>query len=151
MCRFCDRDAQNIRRCEVDPGPGPTEMCYWNGQPAMPKPGKTGQEWVYVRDEALLRKWRRKLQRNKPTSAEGQPRGEVDGVRDVTKQTSHTDPAKQGGGASKRRKKAARRRRAQKRQQVDDDDEGFHVYGELPDGVNDGRYIYYDGGWVNLS
>ncbi|KAL6757356.1 hypothetical protein V8C86DRAFT_3212697 [Haematococcus lacustris] len=61
--RFYDRDvsaALNIRRCAVGPGPRPTELCYWDGRPAMPKPGRPGQEWVYVPDKALLRKWRRK-------------------------------------------------------------------------------------------
>ncbi|KAJ9516392.1 hypothetical protein QJQ45_011062 [Haematococcus lacustris] len=61
--RFYDRDvlgALNIRRCAVGPGPRPTELCYWDGRPALPKPGRPGQEWVYVRDKALLRKWRRK-------------------------------------------------------------------------------------------
>ncbi|KAJ9505683.1 hypothetical protein QJQ45_011686 [Haematococcus lacustris] len=60
--RFCDRDvsaALNIR-CAVGPGPRTTELCYWEGRPAMPKPGQPGQEWVYLRDKALLRKWRRK-------------------------------------------------------------------------------------------
>ncbi|KAJ9519625.1 hypothetical protein QJQ45_013359 [Haematococcus lacustris] len=60
--RFYDRDvsaALNIRRCAVGPGPRPTELCYWDGRPAMPKPGRPGQEWVYLRDKALLRKWRR--------------------------------------------------------------------------------------------
>ncbi|KAJ9526702.1 hypothetical protein QJQ45_017535 [Haematococcus lacustris] len=55
---FYDRDvsaALNIRRCAVGPGPRPTELCYWDGRPAMPKPGRTGQEWVYLRDKALLR------------------------------------------------------------------------------------------------
>ncbi|KAJ9509449.1 hypothetical protein QJQ45_009256 [Haematococcus lacustris] len=66
MCRFYDRDvsaALNIRRCAVGPGPRPTELCYWDGRPAMPKPGRPGQEWVYLRDKALLRKWRRKWRR----------------------------------------------------------------------------------------
>ncbi|KAJ9530975.1 hypothetical protein QJQ45_028881 [Haematococcus lacustris] len=56
--RFYDRDvsaALNIRRCAVGPGPRPTELCYWDGRPAMPKPGRPGQEWVYVPDKALLR------------------------------------------------------------------------------------------------
>ncbi|KAJ9527641.1 hypothetical protein QJQ45_025919, partial [Haematococcus lacustris] len=64
--RFYDRDvsaALNIRRCAVGPGPRPTELCYWDGRPAMPKPGRPGQEWVYLRDKALLRKWRRKWRR----------------------------------------------------------------------------------------
>ncbi|KAJ9508643.1 hypothetical protein QJQ45_027927 [Haematococcus lacustris] len=46
--------ALNIRRCAVGPGPRPTELCYWDGRPAMPKPGRPGQEWVYLRDKALL-------------------------------------------------------------------------------------------------
>ncbi|KAJ9522558.1 hypothetical protein QJQ45_008402 [Haematococcus lacustris] len=53
----------NIRRCAVGPGPRPTELCYWAGRPAMPKRGRPGQEWVYLPDKALLRKWRRKCQR----------------------------------------------------------------------------------------
>ncbi|KAJ9527824.1 hypothetical protein QJQ45_000385 [Haematococcus lacustris] len=64
--RFYDRDvsaALNIRRCAVGPGPRPTELCYWAGRPAMPKPGQPGQEWVYLRDKALLRKWQRKWRR----------------------------------------------------------------------------------------
>ncbi|KAJ9525866.1 hypothetical protein QJQ45_009262 [Haematococcus lacustris] len=64
--KFYDRDvsaALNIRRCAVGPGPRPTELCYWDGRPAMPKPGRPGQEWVYLRDKALLRKWRRKWRR----------------------------------------------------------------------------------------
>ncbi|KAJ9506910.1 hypothetical protein QJQ45_002476 [Haematococcus lacustris] len=63
---FYDRDvsaALNIRRCEVGPGPRPTELCYWTNRPAMPKPGQPGQDWVEIADKALLRKWRRKLQR----------------------------------------------------------------------------------------
>ncbi|KAJ9506372.1 hypothetical protein QJQ45_019521 [Haematococcus lacustris] len=47
--RFYDRDvsaALNIRRCAVGPCPRPTELCYWDGRPAMPKPGRPGQEWV---------------------------------------------------------------------------------------------------------
>ncbi|KAJ9518143.1 hypothetical protein QJQ45_010111 [Haematococcus lacustris] len=54
---FYDRDvsaALNIRRCAVGQGPRPTELCYWDGRPAMPKPGRPGQEWVYLRDKALL-------------------------------------------------------------------------------------------------
>ncbi|KAJ9513741.1 hypothetical protein QJQ45_015505, partial [Haematococcus lacustris] len=63
---FYDRDvsaALNIRRCAVGPGPRPIELCYWDGRPAMPKRGQPGQEWVYLRDKALLRKWRRKWRR----------------------------------------------------------------------------------------
>ncbi|KAJ9517979.1 hypothetical protein QJQ45_004350 [Haematococcus lacustris] len=55
--RFYDRDvsaALNIRRCAVGPRPRPTELCYWEGSLAMPKPGQPGQEWVYLRDKALL-------------------------------------------------------------------------------------------------
>ncbi|GFH20671.1 hypothetical protein HaLaN_17830, partial [Haematococcus lacustris] len=66
IIRFYDGDvsaALNIRRCAVGPGPCPTELCCWNGRPTMPKLGNTGQEWVYVRDKALLRKWRCKLLR----------------------------------------------------------------------------------------
>ncbi|KAJ9508277.1 hypothetical protein QJQ45_011782 [Haematococcus lacustris] len=60
---FYDRDvsaALNIRRCAVGPGPRPTELCYWDGRPAMPKRGRPGQEWAYLPDKALLHKWRRK-------------------------------------------------------------------------------------------
>ncbi|KAJ9522559.1 hypothetical protein QJQ45_008403 [Haematococcus lacustris] len=46
----------NKRRCAVGPGPRPTELCYWEGRPAMPKRGRPGQEWVYLPDKALLRK-----------------------------------------------------------------------------------------------
>ncbi|KAJ9530838.1 hypothetical protein QJQ45_028716 [Haematococcus lacustris] len=46
----------------VGPGPRPTELCYWEGYPARPKPGQPGQECVEIPDKALLRKWRRKLQ-----------------------------------------------------------------------------------------
>ncbi|KAJ9508778.1 hypothetical protein QJQ45_028085 [Haematococcus lacustris] len=63
VASFYDRDvsaALNIRRCAVGPGPRPTELCYWDGRPAMPKRGRPGQEWVYLPDKALLRKWRRK-------------------------------------------------------------------------------------------
>ncbi|KAJ9508050.1 hypothetical protein QJQ45_021382 [Haematococcus lacustris] len=65
IIRFYDRDvtaALNIRRCAVGPGPRPTELCSWEGRPAMPKPGQPGQEWVEVLDKAMLRKWWRKLQ-----------------------------------------------------------------------------------------
>ncbi|KAJ9522601.1 hypothetical protein QJQ45_019658 [Haematococcus lacustris] len=65
--RFYDRDVSavlNIRRCAVGPGPRPNELCYWDGRPAMPKRGRPGQEWVYLPDKALLRKWRRKGQRH---------------------------------------------------------------------------------------
>ncbi|KAJ9514161.1 hypothetical protein QJQ45_002259 [Haematococcus lacustris] len=53
--RFYDRDvsaALNIRGCSVGPSPRPTELCYWDGRPALPKPGRPGQEWVYLRDPA---------------------------------------------------------------------------------------------------
>ncbi|KAJ9527921.1 hypothetical protein QJQ45_005650 [Haematococcus lacustris] len=61
--QFYDRDvsaALNIRRCAAGPGPRPTELCRRDGRPAMPKRGQPGQEWVYLPDKALLRKWRRK-------------------------------------------------------------------------------------------
>ncbi|KAJ9507055.1 hypothetical protein QJQ45_004653 [Haematococcus lacustris] len=73
---FYDGDvsaALNIRRCAVGPGPCPTELCCWNGRPTMPKLGNTGQEWVYVRDKALLRKWRCKLLRSPATARQSQP------------------------------------------------------------------------------
>ncbi|KAJ9508429.1 hypothetical protein QJQ45_011963 [Haematococcus lacustris] len=53
---FYDRDvsaALYIRRCAVGPGPRPTELCYWDGRPAMPKRGRPGQECVYLPDKAL--------------------------------------------------------------------------------------------------
>ncbi|KAJ9511414.1 hypothetical protein QJQ45_029923 [Haematococcus lacustris] len=56
--RFYDRDvsaALNIRRCAFGLGPRPTELCYWEGRQTMPKLGQPGQEWVYLRDKALLR------------------------------------------------------------------------------------------------
>ncbi|GFH17012.1 hypothetical protein HaLaN_13545 [Haematococcus lacustris] len=46
ITRFYDRDvsaALNIRRCAVGPGPRPTELCRWDGRPAMPKPGQQGR------------------------------------------------------------------------------------------------------------
>ncbi|KAJ9533567.1 hypothetical protein QJQ45_026632, partial [Haematococcus lacustris] len=52
--RFYDWDvsaALNIRRCAVCPGPRPTELCRWEGRSAMPKPGRPGQEWVYLPDK----------------------------------------------------------------------------------------------------
>ncbi|KAJ9514798.1 hypothetical protein QJQ45_028478 [Haematococcus lacustris] len=55
--RFYDRDvsaALNIRRCAVGPGPRPTELCYWDGRPAMPKLGRPGQEWQVMDRTALL-------------------------------------------------------------------------------------------------
>ncbi|KAJ9518422.1 hypothetical protein QJQ45_018444, partial [Haematococcus lacustris] len=54
---FYDRDvsaALNIRRCAVCPGPRPTELCYWAGRPAMPKPGRPGQEWVYLPSASMV-------------------------------------------------------------------------------------------------
>ncbi|KAJ9526617.1 hypothetical protein QJQ45_017626 [Haematococcus lacustris] len=54
--RFYDRDvsaALNIRRCAVGPGPRPTELCYWDGRPAMPKQGRPGQEWQMLRHQQL--------------------------------------------------------------------------------------------------
>ncbi|KAJ9528766.1 hypothetical protein QJQ45_000032 [Haematococcus lacustris] len=42
---FYDRDVSatlNIRRCAFGPGPRPTELCYWAGRPAMPKPARPG-------------------------------------------------------------------------------------------------------------
>ncbi|KAJ9515503.1 hypothetical protein QJQ45_016499, partial [Haematococcus lacustris] len=42
--------SNNISR----PSPRPTELCYWEGRPALPKPGQPGQEWVYLPNKALL-------------------------------------------------------------------------------------------------
>ncbi|GFH09609.1 hypothetical protein HaLaN_04785 [Haematococcus lacustris] len=63
--RFYDRDvsaALNIRRIAAGPG-RPRELSSWVGRPAMPNPGRPGQEWVCVRDRGLLRKWQRRHQR----------------------------------------------------------------------------------------
>ncbi|KAJ9509091.1 hypothetical protein QJQ45_001584 [Haematococcus lacustris] len=63
--RFYDRDvsaALNIRRIAAGPG-RPRELSSWLGRPAMPNPGRPGQEWVPVRDKGLLRKWQRRHQR----------------------------------------------------------------------------------------
>ncbi|KAJ9529734.1 hypothetical protein QJQ45_014507 [Haematococcus lacustris] len=65
--RFYDRDvsaALNIRRIAAGPG-RPRELSSWLGRPAMPNPGRPGQEWVQVRDKGLLRKWQRRHQRQR--------------------------------------------------------------------------------------
>ncbi|KAJ9532139.1 hypothetical protein QJQ45_003857 [Haematococcus lacustris] len=65
--RFYDRDvsaALNIRRIAAGPG-RPRELSSWVGRPAMPNPGKPGQEWVCVRDRGLLRKRQRRHQRQR--------------------------------------------------------------------------------------
>ncbi|KAJ9508648.1 hypothetical protein QJQ45_027933, partial [Haematococcus lacustris] len=65
--RFYDRDvsaALNIRRIAAGPG-RPRELSSWLGRPAMPSPGRPGQEWVCVRDRGLLRKWQRRHQRQR--------------------------------------------------------------------------------------
>ncbi|KAJ9522836.1 hypothetical protein QJQ45_023618, partial [Haematococcus lacustris] len=65
--RFYDRDvsaALNIRRIAAGPG-RPRELSSWWGRPAMPNPGRPGQEWVCVRDRGLLRKWQRRHQRQR--------------------------------------------------------------------------------------
>ncbi|KAJ9513411.1 hypothetical protein QJQ45_005963 [Haematococcus lacustris] len=65
--RFYDRDvsaALNIRRIAAGPG-RPRELSSWLGRPAMPNPGRPGQEWVKVRDKGLLRKWQRRHQRQR--------------------------------------------------------------------------------------
>ncbi|KAJ9519155.1 hypothetical protein QJQ45_007719 [Haematococcus lacustris] len=65
--RFYDRDvsaALNIRRIAAGPG-RPRELSSWLGRPAMPNPGRPGQEWVLVRDKGLLRKWQRRHQRQR--------------------------------------------------------------------------------------
>ncbi|KAJ9522416.1 hypothetical protein QJQ45_008282 [Haematococcus lacustris] len=65
--RFYDRDvsaALNI--CRIAAGPGrPRELSSWLGRPAMPNPGRPGQEWVCVRDRGLLRKRQRRHQRQR--------------------------------------------------------------------------------------
>ncbi|KAJ9523908.1 hypothetical protein QJQ45_022338 [Haematococcus lacustris] len=65
--RFYNRDvsaALNIRRIAAGPG-RPRELSSWVGRPAMPNPGRPGQEWVHVRDKGLLRKWQRRHQRQR--------------------------------------------------------------------------------------
>ncbi|KAJ9506911.1 hypothetical protein QJQ45_002474 [Haematococcus lacustris] len=65
--RFYDRDvsaALNIARIAAGPG-RPRELSSWRGRPAMPNPGRPGQEWVQVRDRGLLRKWQRRHQRQR--------------------------------------------------------------------------------------
>ncbi|KAJ9519764.1 hypothetical protein QJQ45_013469 [Haematococcus lacustris] len=65
--RFYDRDvsaALNIRRIAAGPC-RPRELSSWLGRPAMPNPGRPGQEWVCVRDRGLLRKWQRRHQRQR--------------------------------------------------------------------------------------
>ncbi|KAJ9520044.1 hypothetical protein QJQ45_029982 [Haematococcus lacustris] len=65
--RFYDRDvsaALNIARIAAGPG-RPRELSSWLGRPAMPNPGRPGQEWVQVRDRGLLRKWQRRHQRQR--------------------------------------------------------------------------------------
>ncbi|GFH08762.1 uncharacterized protein HaLaN_03780 [Haematococcus lacustris] len=65
--RFYDRDvsaALNIARIAAGPG-RPRELSSWLGRPAMPNPGRVGQEWVQVRDRGLLRKWQRRHQRQR--------------------------------------------------------------------------------------
>ncbi|KAJ9515773.1 hypothetical protein QJQ45_008671 [Haematococcus lacustris] len=50
VIRFYDRDvsaALNIRRIAAGPG-RPRELSSWLGRPAMPNPGRPGQEWVAV-------------------------------------------------------------------------------------------------------
>ncbi|KAJ9518074.1 hypothetical protein QJQ45_009992 [Haematococcus lacustris] len=65
--RFYDRDvsaALNIARIAAGPG-RPRELSSWPGRPAMPNPGRPGQEWAQVRDRGLLRKWQRRHQRQR--------------------------------------------------------------------------------------
>ncbi|KAJ9514276.1 hypothetical protein QJQ45_012215 [Haematococcus lacustris] len=64
---FYDRDvsaALNIARIAAGPG-RPRELSSWLGRPAMPNPGRPGQEWMQVRDRGLLRKWQRRHQRQR--------------------------------------------------------------------------------------
>ncbi|GFH13428.1 hypothetical protein HaLaN_09313 [Haematococcus lacustris] len=63
--RFYNRDvsaALNIARIAAGPG-RPRELSSWLGRPAMPNPGRVGQEWVQVRDRGMLRKWQRRHER----------------------------------------------------------------------------------------
>ncbi|KAJ9533741.1 hypothetical protein QJQ45_026801 [Haematococcus lacustris] len=51
---FYDRDvsaAMNIRRIAAGPS-RPRELSSWLGRPAMPNPGRVGQEWVLIRSAA---------------------------------------------------------------------------------------------------
>ncbi|KAJ9506846.1 hypothetical protein QJQ45_023147 [Haematococcus lacustris] len=64
--RLDDRDvsaALHIRRIAAGPG-RPRELSSWLGRPAMPNPGRPGQEWVQVRDRGLLRKWQWRQRRH---------------------------------------------------------------------------------------
>ncbi|KAL6754734.1 hypothetical protein V8C86DRAFT_3138475 [Haematococcus lacustris] len=56
--------ALNIRRIAAGPG-RPRELSSWLGGPAMPNPGRPGQEWVLVRDRGLLRKRLQRHQRQR--------------------------------------------------------------------------------------
>ncbi|KAJ9526851.1 hypothetical protein QJQ45_017772 [Haematococcus lacustris] len=54
--RFYDRDvsaALNIARIAAGPG-RPRELSSWLGRPAMPNPGRPGQEWVQALNVAVL-------------------------------------------------------------------------------------------------
>ncbi|KAJ9527744.1 hypothetical protein QJQ45_000420 [Haematococcus lacustris] len=65
--RFYDRGvsvALNIRRIAAGPG-RPRELSSWLGRPAMPNPGRVGQEWVQVRDRGRLQKWQQRHQRQR--------------------------------------------------------------------------------------
>ncbi|KAJ9512220.1 hypothetical protein QJQ45_012771 [Haematococcus lacustris] len=60
------RDRDNTyhgRKCKIPHLIDHLPQELWDGRPAMPKPGRPGQEWVYLPDKALLRKWRRKWRR----------------------------------------------------------------------------------------
>ncbi|KAJ9507043.1 hypothetical protein QJQ45_004676 [Haematococcus lacustris] len=55
--RFYDRDvsaALNIARIAAGPG-RPRELNSWLGRPAMPNPGRVGQEWVQRIGESMQR------------------------------------------------------------------------------------------------
>ncbi|KAJ9523288.1 hypothetical protein QJQ45_023974 [Haematococcus lacustris] len=68
--RFYDRDvsaALNIRRIAAGPG-RPRELSSWVGRPAMPNPGRPGQEWVCVRDRGLRCASSTPKRRGRPTS-----------------------------------------------------------------------------------
>ncbi|KAJ9513954.1 hypothetical protein QJQ45_021027 [Haematococcus lacustris] len=65
--RLYDRDvsaAPSIRSIAAGPG-RPRELSSWLGRPAMPNPGRPGQEWVDVRTKGLLQKWQRRHQRQR--------------------------------------------------------------------------------------
>ncbi|KAJ9512595.1 hypothetical protein QJQ45_018900 [Haematococcus lacustris] len=106
--RFYDRDvsaALNIARIAAGPG-RPRELSSWLGRPAMPNPGRPGQEWVQVRDRGLLRKWQRRHQRQRQSRPRHWPRNSLFGtvfdplhvILPPLGSTSHNGVASRRGG-----------------------------------------------------